>query len=775
MNSQQAAVLRSAEGEEIPLRGVSARGRLRGLLFELEVEQAYENTGRENIEASFTFPVPHRAVLLGLELQIGERALQAVAVRHQAARERYEEAIEGGDSAALLEQAGDGLWSLSLGNLMAGERALIRYRYAELLDRKGDEVRLAVPTCIAPRYGDPAAHGLEPHQVPTASLLAEYPFTLAIDISGSIAAAALDSPSHRIEVAEAEDGKRVTLAAGAFLDRDFILVLRGPATAGAGLVAPDGEGHVALASLDPALPTAARAPLALKLLVDCSGSMAGSSMDCARHALLDILDRLGPGDQLSLTRFGSHVEHVVPPEPAPRGVLRGGWRRRRAGLDARPAAGGRLVAATPELLDWLRGEVAGMQADLGGTHLDEGLSAAFAIPVPEGTGRELLLITDAEVWSVAQMIELAERSGHRLFVVAVGAAPAEALARELGERTGGACEFVAPGEDAEAAILRMFKRMREPSRQVVRVEWPAEPLWQAPLPPAVFPGDTLHLLAGFATAPTGAVRVVIADMQGCEQQREIVLPAPTPHAMLPRLAAARRLPSLGEEEAAALAERYQLASRHTSFVVVQQRAADEKADKLPSLRAVPQMLAAGWGVSDPLARFPATGSLMMEALVADLSIMPSSAVRRRTVVQSVPAAFHYPGDMQASPFPFTGGEATPAEVLEALVARLAAGAGLPATWTGLAELGVPLEVIEWLVQVVAGMAAQPGEDDAVALFIALLARSPAGDALAADDRSALQGTVLGNRRLRELRAALSAALGGLEAASWQAVLAATSP
>lgn len=771
MNSQQAAVLVSARGEEIPLRGVSARGRLCGLLFELEVEQAYENTSKENIEASFTFPVPHRAVLLGLELQIGERALQAVAVRHQAARERYEEAIEEGDSAALLEQAGDGLWSLSLGNLMAGERALIRYRYAELLDRKGDEVRLAVPTCIAPRYGDPAAHGLEPHQVPAASLLAEYPFTLAIDISGSMAAATLDSPSHRIEVAEAEDGKRVTLAAGAFLDRDFILVLGGPATAGAGLVAPDGEGHVALASLDPALPTAAaRAPLALKLLVDCSGSMAGSSMDCARHALLDILDRLGPEDQLSLTRFGSRVEHVVPPEPAPRGVLRGRWRRGRTAHDARPAAGGRLVAATPELLDWLRGEVGGMQADLGGTDLDEGLSAAFAIPVPEGAGRELLLITDAEVWSVARMVDLAERSGHRLFVVAVGAAPAEALARKLGEITGGACEFVAPGEDAEAAILHMFKRMREPSRQVVRVEWPVEPLWQAPLPPAVFPGDTLHLLAGFAAAPAGPMRVVIADAQGREQPRDLALPVPAPHAVLPRLATARRLPSLGEEEAAALAERYQLASRHTSFVVVQQRAADEKADGLPSLRAVPQMLAAGWGASADLDG----PCLSIDALEVASGGMPSFEMLEDPMARSAQTVFHCRAERPVSVFSFAEREASPAEVLEALDIRQTMAANLPTTWAELAELGVPREVIEWLMQVVAGMAAQPGEDDAVALFIALLARSPVGDVLSADERAGLQGTVLGNRRLRELRAALSPALDGLEMDSWQAVLAVTS-
>jgi hypothetical protein len=50
-------------------------------------------------------------------------------------------------------------------------------------------------------------------------------------------------------------------------------------------------------------------------------------------------------------------------------------------------------------------------------------------------------------------------------------------------------------------------------------------------------------------------------------------------------------------EATALAVHYQLVSRFTSCVVVLERAAGEKADGHPALRAVPQMLAAGWGGS----------------------------------------------------------------------------------------------------------------------------------------------------------------------------------
>ena len=99
----------------------------------------------------------------------------AVVVEKKEAEGRYEKAIDRGDSAIMLERAGDGLCTLNLGNLMAGESATIRYRYAQLLRYEHGSVRIAVPTVIAPRYGDPAAAGLEPHQVPATDLARRVP------------------------------------------------------------------------------------------------------------------------------------------------------------------------------------------------------------------------------------------------------------------------------------------------------------------------------------------------------------------------------------------------------------------------------------------------------------------------------------------------------------------------------------------------------------------------------------------------------------------------
>ena len=192
--NHEPAMLQSTTGQPMTLEGVSARGVVRGLLFELTVEQRYRNPGTTNIEAVYTFPLPFEAVLLDLDVELGSRKLAAVVVEKKEASARYEVAIDQGDTAIMLERAGDGLCTLNLGNLMAGESALIRYRYAQLLRFEHGSVRLAVPTVIAPRYGDPAKAGLDPHQVPTTDLAVAYPFALAIDLEGDVAKGRLASP-----------------------------------------------------------------------------------------------------------------------------------------------------------------------------------------------------------------------------------------------------------------------------------------------------------------------------------------------------------------------------------------------------------------------------------------------------------------------------------------------------------------------------------------------------------------------------------------------------
>ena len=50
----------------------------------------------------------------------------------------------------------------------------------------------------------------------------------------------------------------------------------------------------------------------VKLLVDCSGSMSGTSIVQARSAVTRLLSLLRDGDSIAVTRFGSTVVDVTP-------------------------------------------------------------------------------------------------------------------------------------------------------------------------------------------------------------------------------------------------------------------------------------------------------------------------------------------------------------------------------------------------------------------------------------------------------------------------------
>ena len=559
------------------LKATAIRGRFQGLLGEIAITQTYQNDEAVNIEAVFTFPVPADAVLLGVDIRINDRVLQGQVLPKRQAENAYEDAVSSGDRAILLQDAGRGLYTLNAGNLLPGERAEMGYRYALLQVWNGDTLRFHLPTTVAPRYGDPVAAGLQPHQVPVITRDAENRFQLELTLSGPLRQAAVESPSHRIGVAIADDAVRVTLAGGlGLMDRDFILNIRCAAEARAafGLYAPDQDGWIALACFQPDLTgqvdTQGRPVV---LIADCSGSMAGVSIAQTRQALLAILDRLQPADRFNLIAFGT---------------------------EARAFFGG-LHPANASGLAQARALVAGLDADMGGTELGVALQRAYRQSA-NGQPLDLLLITDGEVWGVDKLIAEAKRSGCRLFTVGVGAAVAEELVRGLAEATGGACERVHPNEDMADRIVRHFERIRAP-RAEATVHWPVEPSRRLPESvERVFNGDTLHLLAWLPQPPAGPATLTLTLNDGHAFSQRVPL-EPWPSAetddILARVGAARRIAAgLPAPEATALAVDYQLVTPHTHFLMVDVRADADKAKALPELRPVAHRLAAGWGGMD---------------------------------------------------------------------------------------------------------------------------------------------------------------------------------
>lgn len=613
-NSMEASLLTSS-GDPLVLKGVTAEGDCRGLLFEATVVQRYVNPTRRNVEVVYNFPLPFGAVLLSVDVVLGGKSLTGSVVAKAEADVRYEDAIAQGDAAIMLEQTGDGGYCMNLGNLAAREACVITLRYAQALNFEQSGLRLMIPTVIAPRYGDPLDSGhFAPQQVYGNDLTAQYPFNITLRLHGDLARARISCPSHRIGVetstGAADGATTITLAQQGALDRDFVLVIDRLAHRSLAITArdyADASQFVTLLSLCPTLPESGPGPVAMKILVDCSGSMSGDSMTQASRALLSVVGELDGKDRFSLSRFGSTIEH-----------------RSRA-----------LWAVTPATKRSAQRWIENLQADLGGTEMEQALSST--IRLGDSAPGDILLITDGEIHGIESLIEVARQSGHRIFVVGIGSSPAEGHLRRLAQATGGGCDFVAAGEAVHPAILRMFVRLRSPRLQDLKLVWPdhAEILWSTPLDTAVFPGDTMNLYAWTTRPLVGRVSLFgrNGDTGKFIELASATSGVPCVCEALSRLAASTRIGALQGDEAEAssdtaalthLAVKYQLVTRYSNFLLVHARAQEQKATGMPDLIKVAQMVPAGWGGTGSVS---ASEFLSSPAVSSSMSLNVPSVLR----------------------------------------------------------------------------------------------------------------------------------------------------
>ena len=563
--------LENEYGQNVSLKSVHLEGKLEGLLLTMLVKQRYLNDSDETIEASYTFPAGWGANLMGFGVELNGKRMQAVALAKKKAEKKYEEAIESGDTPVMLEKSPLGLYTANLGNLKPGEGAVIIIEYAQLLRFEKGRVRITVPTVIGERYGDEVPDGhIAPHQTVDTDLLVEYPFTATLDILGQMAQGNIACPSHQVDVEKIEGGTRLRLAKGGLLDRDFIVTveeLKGESFVSA---SEDDGAYAVVASFCPKLQEKEPTPLGLKILVDCSGSMQGDSIEQAQEAMHELILRLTEQDMVSYSKFGSKVIHTS----------------------------NQLEKCTPRYIkNVLAKAVHDTAADLGGTELNQALTSTFKISFTKAytEGCDLLLITDGDVWEIEETVKQAKISNHRIFAIGVGSAPAESLLKDLAEQTGGACELVTPFESISEAVLRMTQRIRSARTSSIAIQWQGEVLWHSKLPKQVFSDETIHVHARLKNKPTATptLRWTVENVLNEESAPSIDWNST---GALPRMVAGVEISSITDEKAAEeLALKYQLASKYTNLLLVHVREEEEKAEGLPKLQKIKQMSAAGWG------------------------------------------------------------------------------------------------------------------------------------------------------------------------------------
>jgi Ca-activated chloride channel family protein len=596
---------------------------VRGLVAVASVAQRYRNDTEQALEAVYVFPLPHQAAVYDMEIRIGDRVIRSVIQERAEAQQTYRQAKAAGKRAALVEQERPNVFTASVANIMPGDVIDVRVRYVEPLTWSDGKVRLVFPMVVGPRYIPGEATGRsgtgwadDTDAVPDASRITPpvrhpssrpgHDIGLRVRLEPGVRLGEIRCPTHPVAIDQPEPGLyEVRLASEATLpNRDFVLEYQraeAPEARAALFLSPQPEGdetHFILVAYPPTLRAQdERAPVDLLFVIDVSGSMAGTSIEQARAALLQGLDRLRSGDRFGIVAFNDEFETFLP----------------------------ETVSATPDRLAEGRRFVSGLGAS-GGTEMLPALEHAMALPRLPGFVREIVLLTDGCLGNENQIFRSLEQNlgEARLFTVAIGSAPNHYLATRMAEYGRGAFSHIADASEIETQMAALLDTIESPVLTDISVGFEGAEV--ADLYPSR-PGDLFLsrplVLMGRLLGGRSGVLHLAGSEGGVRYQQEIPFDVAEAefHPGITTLWARERLKeeielwrrSPGDAERAERrgtivqdAIRYHLVSRFTSLVAVEEVVANTGAS--PRTVRVPTELPAGWKLEKVFGSNPSTGT-----------------------------------------------------------------------------------------------------------------------------------------------------------------------
>jgi Ca-activated chloride channel family protein len=417
------------------------RVELRDVAARTVLTQTFRNTEAVPIEALYCFPLEEGSTVCAMRVRTGARTLVAIAEEKEKAFKIYDDAMSAGHVAYLLDMERQDIFTMSAGNLAPGQEAEVEIVSVAALGVADGVRRFQLPTTVSPRY---APAGADPVDIDRISppVMSAVPYKLQIEVR-VLAEPGLEirSSSHEITIGDEEGWRVVKLAREVTeLDRDFVLETvsvagRVPQC----LVSRHANGErAAVLRLYPELETpgadpAAQPPLEVVFMVDCSGSMDGSSIEEARKTLDLSLRSMSEGDRFNIVRFGTTM---APWQPAP--VMYNDRTFKQA-------------------VSWVKA----MQADLGGTELLPAFKSVSEMPLAAGSHRDVILITDGEVSNPDEVLSVAaaHRGHQRVFSFGIGYGASSHLVKGVARASGGASEMIQPGEKVQPKVLRQFSRL----------------------------------------------------------------------------------------------------------------------------------------------------------------------------------------------------------------------------------------------------------------------------------------------------------------------------
>jgi Ca-activated chloride channel family protein len=578
------------EGRVFPLEHTDVSAEVSGSVARVVVRQTFRNPFEEAIEAIYVFPLPDRAAVDDMTIEIGPRRIRGEIREREEAKKVYEAAKRAGKTAALLTQERPNVFTQNLANVLPGETIVVEIRYAETLAYEKGTYTLVFPMVVGPRFHPPGAVPdaanvpSEPGEYLKPGERSGHEISLAVALDAGVPIERLACGSHAVDVSR-EGETRATVAirpADAIPNKDFTLSwsVAGEAPKTAVLAHRTGVGGFFTLMIQPekAPDPGLVMPREVFLVVDCSGSMNGKPIETAKEVVRRTLKTLGPADTFQILKFSQTA----------------------SGLSEAP------LPVTAENVEKGLAYIDAMSGH-GGTYMLEGMRAALRGPRSSERLRILHFLTDGYIGNETQILAEVKKllDGARIFPLGVGSSPNRYLIDRLARVGRGAASYIrvdATPERVAKEVARFVDRVRRATLVDIEIEWAGLPVKEI-LPakiPDLFVGQPVVVHGVFDHAAGG--QIVLRGRRGgrpYQQSVRLVLPEREErNGALAVLWARAKIADLalmrkpGEEEAVKekitnLALEFRLMSAYTAFVAVEERVVVEGGAKKTVREPVP--------------------------------------------------------------------------------------------------------------------------------------------------------------------------------------------
>ena len=372
----------------------------------------------------------------------------------EAAKNDYDEAVSEGRTAFLMESTRPDILQISVGHLAPGSTCSVSIIYITEVPLETGRARLTIPTTISPKYIPFTDGSEEAKRIASIQYDFKSPAKLFFKLNTTMKSRIekVTSPSHEINTTGGkemvEEGfytTETTLESTTVdLDRDIVILVEcEDPNKSIIFIEETEESKVMMVSLVPKLEVNTQPDLDIVFLIDCSGSMMGSSIQLAKEAINILLHSLPASVHFNIIRFGSSYQMLFPES------------RKYSDQSLREA---KLAMSK-------------LEADLGGTEILSPLCALLEekTKVP----RRIFILTDGSVSNSSECIKVTRKNNknNRVFTLGIGSGADRHLVKGLARSGLGTSVFTVEGEIMAPKIIKQLKNCLQPSFENAEINW----------------------------------------------------------------------------------------------------------------------------------------------------------------------------------------------------------------------------------------------------------------------------------------------------------------